>query len=114
MLTPGKLTHFQKGDDFKDILTKNKNQVLFIEFLTEWCIPCKALEPKLIKFCQDNNYCLLSIDAEKHPDIAEELDIENVPHVFGYVKGKKVLDFNGANEAFFEKCIKVINQTLKK
>ena len=113
MLTPGELVHFKKDDDLKDILIKNKNQVLFVDFNTEWCPPCKVLGPKLEKYCKDNKYCLLSVDAEENEDLTEELGIENIPHVFLFVKGKKVLDFNGANDALFDKCTKVINEKLK-
>ena len=114
MLAPGELVHFKKGDDLKNILIKNKNQVLFVDFYAHWCPPCQVLGPKLAKYCKDNNYCLLSVDAEENEDLTEELSIENIPRVFLFINGKKVLDFNGVNDAFLEKCTEVINEKFKK
>jgi len=51
---------------------------------TEWCNPCKILQPILLDIVREHDGAIdfLYIDIGKHNKLAEDLKISQVPHVY--------------------------------
>jgi thioredoxin 1 len=67
------------------------NDLVLIDFYTEWCGPCKKMTPILNKIADENKGIkLLKIDAEKSDNIASVFKVEEIPTYVIIKKGRQV------------------------
>ena len=97
----------ESKQDFSKVIEKCKNKPTFVDFFAEWCPPCKVLKPRLEKICKDNGFNLICINVEENENISEEYDIQELPSVALYLKGKLVFDFTGTNQAKLEEAVEI-------
>ncbi|KAM3135100.1 hypothetical protein pb186bvf_012746 [Paramecium bursaria] len=92
----------------KDVLL-SPNPVI-VDFFATWCGPCKRLYPILEKKVQEyKNLDLVKVDIDQNNAVAEQNNIQVVPTVHLYIKGKKVDEFQGIpNPARLEEFFKPI------
>lgn len=76
--------------EYKAFLANSKP--VLVDFFAEWCPPCKKMAPFMekIKVTMADKLQLLSLDADKNRDIAQQLGISSLPTLILY-KNQKVI-----------------------
>ncbi len=97
----------EDGQDLDKIIEEKKDAPTFVDFNATWCGPCKALKPQLKKICKDNNFNFISVDVDENPDISEKYEVQGIPYVAVFVKGKKVFDFTGNTQDKINQAIEI-------
>jgi protein disulfide-isomerase len=73
------------GTSYKDALAQAKKtgKPILIDFNATWCGPCHMLEDEVFKTsgfaAEAKNWILLTIDVDKHPDLANHYNAESIP-----------------------------------
>jgi len=103
-------------DQFMDeVVEKSKTTPVLVDFWAPWCGPCKQLTPVLEKLVNSKNgkIILAKVNVDENQAIAAQLKIQSIPTVYGFVDGKPIDAFQGAQpESQIEKMIdKLIEAT---
>lgn len=100
----------------RDVLEASLSGVVVVRFTAEWCGPCKQLAPvidRAIAATGDPRISQVVIDIDQNRLIAEQFRIQSVPTVYGFVGGRPVDGFVGAQpereiRAFLEKLLQAL------
>lgn len=81
----------------------NTSKPVLADFYAEWCIPCKQMDPALkeIKAEFKEAVRILKVNVDKYPFISDAYNIQNIPTIILFKKGKVVWKGQGvltANE----------------
>ena len=81
-----------------EVVEKSKTIPVIVDFWAPWCGPCKQLTPILEKITNSKNgkVILAKINIDENQEIAAQLKIQSVPTVYGFVDGKPIDAFQGA------------------
>ncbi len=75
--------------ELKNILETNKNVLL--AFTTEWCVPCKKMNPIINQIKNEKSNCeVLFIDADANNVLVKEYQIKGVPVFLFFKKSREV------------------------
>ena len=96
----------------EEVIEKSKSIPILVDFWAPWCGPCKQLTPTLEKIVNKKNgkIILAKINVDENQNIASQLNIQSIPTVYGFVDGKPIDAFQGAQpeskvEAMVDKMI---------
>jgi putative thioredoxin len=86
-------------DQFVELVVeKSKTIPVIVDFWAPWCGPCKQLTPILEKLVNKKNgkVILAKVNVDENQGIAGQLNIQSIPTVYGFVDGKPIDAFQGA------------------
>jgi thioredoxin 1 len=68
----------------------NGDKPLLVDFFAEWCGPCKTQAP-ILKEAKDrlgDDVRIIKIDVDKNQDVARQFNVQGVPTLILFKKGK--------------------------
>ena len=79
----------------------NDEKPVLVDFHATWCGPCKTMAPELQRFAQNNKESVrvLKIDIDKNHPTASQFNIQGVPTLILFKKGKVLWRQSGAINA---------------
>jgi len=96
----------------EQVVEKSKTIPVIVDFWAPWCGPCKQLTPILEKVVNDKNgkVILAKINIDENQEIAGQLNVRSIPTVYGFVEGKPIDAFQGAQPE--SKIIEMVNKLI--
>ena len=96
----------------EEVVEKSKTIPVIVDFWAPWCGPCKQLTPILESLVNKKNgkVILAKVNVDENQGIASQLNIQSIPTVYGFVNGRPIDAFQGAQpeskiEAMIDKLI---------
>lgn len=85
--------------DFRKLI--NSDKPVLVDFSAEWCGPCKMMGPILqdLKSTLKDEATIIKIDVDKNPAAAREYNIQGVPTLIVFRKGKQIWRQSGVIQA---------------
>ncbi|MEP6617233.1 MAG: thioredoxin [Ginsengibacter sp.] len=85
-------------ETFSTIL--NDEKPVLVDFTATWCGPCKMMAPELKRFAEMHKEVrVLKVDIDKNRATAEQFNIQGVPTLILFRKGKVLWRQSGAMNA---------------
>ena len=81
-----------------DVIDASHDAPVIVDFWAPWCGPCKQLTPTLEKVVREARGAvrLVKINTDENQELAAQMRVQSIPSVFGFVKGRPVNAFSGA------------------
>ena len=82
----------------EEVIEKSKTTPVIVDFWAPWCGPCKQLTPILENVVnrKKGKVILAKINVDENQGISSQLNIQSIPTVYGFVNGKPIDAFQGA------------------
>jgi thioredoxin 1 len=89
------MKEIQQQSEFERVIAQN--ELVFADFYTTWCEPCKVLDQVLNRISDDipDGMVMVRVDSDMYPDLAERLLIKSAPVLFVFRNGEPVWRMNG-------------------
>lgn len=98
----------EEADFEKLVVARSHVKPVLVDISTEWCAPCRVLEPLLHKLAAayDGKFLLGLVDADENMKIAGRHKVRGFPTVVAYSHGKEIDRFHSAqSESFLRRFI---------
>ncbi len=84
---------------FQELL--NGDTPVLVDFFAEWCGPCKMMAPELKKLAdmQGEKLRVIKVDIDKNPQAAQAYNVQSVPTLMLFRKGRQLWRQSGAMSA---------------
>ena len=108
----GNVIDINQDQFVEEVVEKSKTIPVIVDFWAPWCGPCKQLTPVLESIVNKKNgkIILAKINVDENQAIAAQFKIQSIPTVYGFVEGRPIDAFQGAQpeskiEAMIDKLI---------
>ena len=83
----------------KDVIEASRSQPVIVDFWAPWCGPCKQLGPIIERVVRaaGGKVRLVKINVDESPELAQQLRIQSIPMVYGFIQGQPVDGFAGGS-----------------
>lgn len=100
----------KKNTRFNDII--NGEKPVLVDFYTDWCGPCKMMNPILkdLKKKMGDAINIIKVDAEKNADAAIKYNVRGVPTLILFKEGHILWQQSGVVQA--KQLQQIINQKI--
>lgn len=73
---------------FAEVISSEKP--VLVDFFAEWCGPCKLMTPilKEVKSAMGDDVTIIKVDVDKNPQAANAYQVQGVPTLIIFRKGK--------------------------
>ncbi len=95
-------------EEFKEALT-GENDLVIIDFFTNWCRPCKLIGPEIEKLSEKYStigFHKINTENKALKEICEICEITSIPSFCYFLKGSYITKVVGANITKIEEKIK--------
>jgi thioredoxin 1 len=84
---------------FQELL--NGDTPVLVDFFAEWCGPCKMMAPELKKLADmhKDHLKVIKVDIDKNPQAASAYNVNSVPTLMLFQKGRQLWRQSGAMSA---------------
>lgn len=84
---------------FSDLI--NGDKPVLVDFFAEWCGPCKMMKPILeqLKSQVGDSVSIIKVDINKNQPVASSYNVQSVPTLILFKKGKQVWRQSGVLQA---------------
>ena len=81
-----------------DVVERSMETPVIVDFWAPWCQPCKQLGPAIEKLVRNAGGLvrLVKINVDENQQLAQQLNVQSIPAVFGFSQGRPVDGFTGA------------------
>ncbi len=82
---------------FDDLVRDSQDPVL-VDFWAEWCGPCHIISPSIKKIAAEykNHLVTVKVNVDEKQHIAAKYEIQSIPTVMMFNKGKVIMRLTGA------------------
>lgn len=99
-------------DDFKNLQTENPNKVYFLDFMADWCGPCKLVKPfinELADTCANNQdditFYMVVSDDDKNEELVQQYNINALPTFMLFKNGETLSSILGVKKDDINKAV---------
>lgn len=98
---------------FDEMVLKNMDKPVLVDFWATWCMPCTILSPRLDEIAEEfgEKILLTKVDVDKEYDLSEKYNIRGIPTVLMFYKGELKGEIVGVHDK--EDYIDAINKILE-
>lgn len=96
-MAPEYIINVNEADFEFEVLAYSQNVPVLVDFWATWCIPCRVLEPDLMRLATEAHgaFRLARVDVDENPKLAQRYNVRNIPVVKAINQGQVVTEFNG-------------------
>lgn len=105
----GIVKHFTDENFQKEVVEASKSCPILVDFYTDWCMPCKMLDPILVEVAKelDGRAVIGKVNMDKNL-VARRFGVSRIPHIFVIRDGEVKTQWLGVLSK--EDIVKILKQ----